>query len=345
MRRKNFAAFPVLCGLILSLASCGFLGEIFATEFGGDIDVATVTKAGTYNVTAGFYVNDVWTIEAGSTFIMAPDTWIDVSSTGKIVAVGTSSKPITFRSSNSVPAEGDWYGIEDDGNGSSYAYCAISHAGTGLDIDGSLASVTSCAFSDNTVGLDLHDALSMSALSSNVFSSNLDPLIVNGKYDLDDTNTFTGNTHQYVTLDSGTIATARSWGLVKVPLFVESGFYVEEVLTIAPGVRLSMGPDAWIDVASSGCLEAVGTEAAPISLTSSKPTPAAGDWYGITVDGNGCNLTWCVVKHADTGLDVNHDSLTLAYSTIADNTLDIDYRDTTSWAIAVTNTYDTYEAP
>ncbi len=341
MRRTNLATLVVSFGLTLSLVSCGFLGELFAKDFGGTIDAPTTTKAGTYNVTAGFYVNDVWTIEAGSTFIMAPDTWIDVSSTGKIVAVGTSSKPITFRSSNSVPAEGDWYGIEDDGNGSSYAYCAISHAGTGLDIDGSLASVKNCSFSDNTAGLNLYDAPSMTALSANAFESNVDPLIVNGKYDLDDSNTFTGNTHQYVTVNSGNIQAARSWGLLKVPLFIEAGFYIESVLTITPGVRLSMGPDSWLEVSSGGSLKAIGTEAAQISFTSSKPTPAAGDWYGITVDGNGCNLTWCVVKHADTGVNLEVASFTLEHSTLSDSTTDLDYSGAGSWTPSGTNTITT----
>ncbi|HRW23041.1 MAG TPA: hypothetical protein P5298_01360 [Spirochaetia bacterium] len=338
MRRNTFAALLVLCGLILSLASCGFLGELFATEFRGDIDVATVTKAGTYNVTAGFYVNDVWTIEAGSTFIMDPDTWIDVSSSGKIVAVGTSSKPIVFKSSKSVPARGDWNGVSDDGNGSSYVYCIFSDADTGLDINGSLARVENCTFRNDTEGLDLYDAPSMGSLSSNQFESNVDPLIVCGKYDLDDTNTFRDNTHQYVTLDSGTVTATRSWGVLSVPLYIDAGFRVEAILTIAAGTTLSMGPDTWIDVESSGSLRAVGTEAAPISFVSSKSTPAAGDWYGVTVDGNGSNLTWCTVSHAGTGVDLNSSSFTLEHSTLTGSATDLDYNDAGAWTLSGTNT-------
>lgn len=340
MRRTNLATLVVSFGLTLSLVSCGFLGELFAKDFGGTIDAPTTTKAGTYTVTEGFYVNDVWTIEAGSTFIMDPDAWIEVSATGKIVAVGTSSKPIVFKSSKSVPARGDWNGVSDDGNGSSYVYCIFSDADTGLDINGSLARVENCTFRNDTEGLDLYDAPSMGSLSSNQFDANVDPLIVNGKYDLDDTNTFRDNTHQYVTLDSGTVTATRSWGVLSVPLYIDAGFRVEAILTIAAGTTLSMGPDTWIDVESSGSLKAVGTEAAPIRFTSSKPTPAAGDWYGITIDGNGCVLDYCVVRHADTGITINSADFNLTNSTLESNTVNYDSSGASGWTAGTGNTFN-----
>jgi len=340
MRRNTFAALLVLRGLILSLASCGFLGELFATEFGGDIDVATVTKAGTYNVTAGFYVNDVWTIEAGSTFIMAPDAWIDVSSTGKIVAVGSSSKPITFKSSKSVPAKGDWYGIDDDGNGSRYEYCVISHADCGIDLGGSAASVKNSTFSANTVGLDFHTASSVSALSSNAFTGNTDPMIINGIIDLDDSNAFTSNTHQYVTCSEGGITADRSWALVQVPVYAQFGMTIEATLTLAPGMTVTVGADRGIDVATDGTLIAEGTADAHISFVSGIATPVAGDWYGIAIDGNGCVMDYCVVRHAGTGITINSADFILTNSTLESNTESYDASGASGWTPGVGNTIE-----
>lgn len=63
---------------------------------------------------------------------------------------------------------------------------------------------------------------------------------------------------------------------------------VEALLTIEPGVELQFGADGGLHVdygsyagVASAALVAVGTPDAPIVFTSSSPTPAPGDWYGV----------------------------------------------------------------
>jgi hypothetical protein len=63
-------------------------------------------------------------------------------------------------------------------------------------------------------------------------------------------------------------------------------------LTIEPGVTVKMHPSTAFKVEhftgefpASGALVAVGTEAEPIVFTSSAPTPAPGDWVGLTFGG------------------------------------------------------------
>ena len=210
MKINKIVALGLVLAMVFGLTGCEFIGRLFAVEFGGDITSDTTTKAGIYTVTSGFTVSAKWTIEPGTTFIMDPDTDINVDESGLIIALGTAAKPITFTSSKSVPAKGDWYGIDDDGNGSKYVYCVIEHADKGLELDGSLYTVQNSTFNANTLGLDIGDALSMTALSSNIFTSNDDPMLINSNYNIDDTNTFTGNTNQSISHD-GDVNVARTW--------------------------------------------------------------------------------------------------------------------------------------
>ncbi|HOZ71613.1 MAG TPA: hypothetical protein PK179_03765 [Spirochaetales bacterium] len=288
----------------------------------------------------GLTIEAILTLAPGITVTVGADRGIYPSETGKILAVGTSDAIITFKSSNSVPAKGDWYGIDDDGNGSRYEYCVISHADCGIDLGGSAASVKNSTFSANTVGLDFHTASSVSALSSNAFTGNTDPMIINGVIDLDDSNAFTSNTHQYVTCSEGGITADRSWALVQVPVYAQFGMTIEATLTLAPGVTVTVGADRGIDVATDGTLIADGTADAHISFVSGIATPVAGDWYGIAIDGNGCVMDYCVVRHAGTGITINSADFILTNSTLESNTESYDASGASGWTPGVGNTIE-----
>ena len=64
-------------------------------------------------------------------------------------------------------------------------------------------------------------------------------------------------------------------------------------LTIEPGVMIKFMPGATLRIepasgtlAARGALIAVGTQAAPIVMTSIATTPAAGDWFGVWFGGD-----------------------------------------------------------
>jgi hypothetical protein len=85
-------------------------------------------------------------------------------------------------------------------------------------------------------------------------------------------------------------------------LSVSEGIQIEEggTLTIEPGVKLSFGPEGYLWV-NHGRLAAKGTKEAPITLTSTSKTPAAGDWAGVGFDAStqaGTALDWVVLEHA-----------------------------------------------
>ncbi len=338
MHRNNLFYVLACVTLLIGFVSCD-PSDIPGESLGTSIIEDTTTAAGTYTINGNLTVDAVWTIEPGTIINIAPDCGIDVSSTGRIVAVGTSDSTITFRSGNTVPAKGDWYGIADEGNGSRYEYCVISHADTGLYLDGSAVSVKNTAFSANTVGLDFHSASSLAALSSNSFTGNIDPLIINGTIDLDDTNAFTSNTHQYVTCSEGAVQADRSWALVQIPIYAQYGMSIASTLTLAPGVVITVGSDRDIDLSDTGKIVAVGRSDAKITFKSGKSVPAKGDWYGIADEGNGSRYEYCVISHADTGLYLDGSAVSVKNTTFSANTVGLDFHLVSSLTALSSNSF------
>lgn len=75
------------------------------------------------------------------------------------------------------------------------------------------------------------------------------------------------------------------------------------ILAIEPGTTLAMLPGYRLDVdaAAGGSLVAIGTAAAPITMTSAATTPAAGDWVGLVFRGvpnAGTAIDHAVIEHA-----------------------------------------------
>jgi|GEM_PF-2134869 len=345
MNSRKFGSLYIALAVSLCLLGCG--GDVSPVSpaspvLGQEIAVATTTSAGTYTVPSGFYVSATWTVEPGTTFIMEPGSWIDVTAGGRIIARGTSDKPITFTSSKPVKAKGDWFGVDDAGNGSVYEYCSFEYAATGLGLSGSLAEVSHCRFEGNTDGLDSSRAASMGAFGSNAFVGNTEPLTVNGAFDVDDSNSFASNTNQRARFAGHSVDRALSLSLVKVPVFVDNYIRVYATMALSPGVVVSMAPEGWISVEASGRLTAIGTSAAPVRFVSSKPVPAPGDWFGIEVAGNASEFRYCEIGYADCGIEIFAEcaSLALENSRIHHNTVGVDDKTAALVTDAGTNTYE-----
>ena len=77
MKINKIVALGLVLAMVFGLTGCEFIGRLFAVEFGGDINVATTTKAGIYTVTSAFTVSAKFDIEPGTTFIMDQDNDIN----------------------------------------------------------------------------------------------------------------------------------------------------------------------------------------------------------------------------------------------------------------------------
>ncbi len=80
---------------------------------------------------------------------------------------------------------------------------------------------------------------------------------------------------------------STTWTAASGPYLLDGGVTVlaGSTLTIEPGTKVEMGPNAYLSV--QGTLLAQGTDAAPIIFTSALAYPRPGDWQYIRFDGSG----------------------------------------------------------
>jgi len=346
---KLFAAAALTIGL-LALTSCDPITDLIGgdtttgTELSGVIATDKTLKAGSYTVTADLYVDADLTIEAGTTLYFQSSCGMKVRSEGTITAVGTKDKNITFTSAKTVKAAGDWDGIGVNSNSGTFTYCVFSYAANALTLNGTNESVTLCTFSNNTIGLDADDSDTVATIANNAFTANGTPLLVNGKYDLGNTNTFTDNTSQYVS-HYGNIASARSWTLTSVPIRITSDLYVDAAFTLGAGVTLAFDSDCALYVRADGSITAKGTATEPITFTSSKTTKAADDWSGIIVSCNSGAFEYCDIRYAETGLTLVGTNLSVKNCTLANNTIGVDAENSDTVATIQDNAFTSNGTP
>jgi hypothetical protein len=257
------------------------------------------------------------TIEPGVTIQVKSGAGILVETTGSLVAVGTSSKEIIFKSEEDVA--GVWKGIYIKSNNvlNELNYCRISNGGS-ASFDGNttkLANVrvalnAKLKIQNSTIsksakdgllvdGLD-SDALNpITAFANNTFTGNLNyPISALGSIGnvLDGTgSTYTGNTYNKVLLRGGRLYGAHTWKKMNVPYLIQSivsvGYYTDNGnLTIEPGVTVQFAGDAGLctgDYSTGSWLKANGTSANRITFTGE--TAAPGAWKGIAFQSNSSN--------------------------------------------------------
>ncbi len=315
MKRVNWSRAAGMLLVLILISGCEVPGlPDQGTDDDGplsaDITSATILEKGVYTLKNSVYVEAELTIPPGTSLRFGDGVWLDVTTSGglgKITALGTAEEPIIFTSSRSTTSAGDWQGIFVHNNGSRFEYCEFRYADTALTVSGNSVSVSHCTFASNMTGVRAHETTSGFVLSGNAFTANKDPLLFNASFDLDNSNTFSGNINQRIEFNGADITTARTWEETEVPIFAASSFYVEAPLTLTPGLTLAMGSDVWIDVTenTTGAILAIGTDTAAITFTSITSTPVAGDWQGIYLNKNGCQFQYCVFEYADTALTTN----------------------------------------
>ena len=122
------------------------------------------------------------------------------------------------------------------------------------------------------------------------------------------------------------------------------------ILTVKEGVTFKWDEDdngsggsdtAENELIVAGKLRINGTFAKPVTLTSSKTSPAEGDWTGVVVDANAAaKINYAMIKYAEDGVRSVYtaDSTTVSNSTFLNNQLDdITVAGDNSHAVSITN--------
>ena len=254
-----------------------------------------------YVVTSSVTVNNnaTLTIEPGVQVRFNVNTGLTIGSgtAGILKAQGTTTAPITFTSNSATPAPGQWNGIAFTLTtaASILDRCVIEYGGAGINdtnvrVNSSTPTIQNCTIrSSDGHGIFVTGANVRPILLGNAVTAN-------GRYPLRlqidafptsfSGNTFTANGLQLIELFGGSVTANTTMPHPGIPYAVTSSVSVfnNATLTTAPGAQLRFNANTGLTLGAgtAGILNARGTSAQPITLTSNSATPAPGQWNGIT---------------------------------------------------------------
>ena len=242
-----------------------------------------------------------------------------------LIANGTAENPIVFTSASNTPSPGDWDAIlfYDGAINSNLNYCEFEYGGDDyynamVYMKEAEVGITNCKFMNSKTGaiLALQEA-SFSSFGGNYFGENGSfaiSIFPNYAHTIIGENDFTDMGILIANDDDLDIKGEYTWTNQNIPYTIEGGLRIgAEVpgvqLTIEPGTVIKFYEGANFQIAywgnHYGSLIANGTTEEPITFTSAKPAPTAGDWDGFFFyeGSSNCIINNCFINYAgDTGV-------------------------------------------
>jgi hypothetical protein len=257
-------------------------------------------EAAIYEVPTGISISGgTLTIDPCAVIKMPGGATMTVRDGGAIKAVGTATLPIRFTSAKASAAPGDWNGIElyqGSSNDNEIAYAIVEYAGSdtygAIWVDGG-ATVTihhSTVQSSDGVGVYADNGASLPGFTANTLRDNGKGAVHVGANGVDQLGegTYTPNGVDAIVVYQENIDHDATWLAHDAPYVAEGGFTASAesgsaLVVLAAGVTLKVGPSSNISIRNNAGLELAGTAAEPVTITSSKPAPEAGDWGEIDI--------------------------------------------------------------
>ncbi|WP_430613945.1 hypothetical protein [Flavobacterium sp. JP2137] len=244
-------------------------------------------------------------VEPGVVIEFEQDAGIDIYSTSgqaSFAAIGTSDKPVILRGAKKE--KGYWRGIMYNSHSPQniLEHTRVADAGgKQFNSNGDMGavhlyakaqlSIKNCEITNSkTYGLNAVYKGSDLSLEHTRFKNNDIPVILAPEYlnAITNSNDYSGNTKDYVVVESGSFAIETSWQKINVPYQIlnksaygySGGIDVKNILTIEPGVVLEFDAGTKLKlVENSGAIKAVGTAQAPIVFTAINKVKNG--WIGI----------------------------------------------------------------
>ncbi len=244
------------------------------------------------------------TVEDGVELLFDPQTGLSVEN-GTLAVDGTSSG-VTFGSSESQPALGDWTGLQvgEDGSAELEGLTLVhaGFAGAGIRSQGAL-EMSDCSLSEIDASCVSVSGGSFTATGNTLeyctgYPVELPADLVDG---LDGSNSLSGNGTSLVLVEGGTVSTDLSWGPADVEWMVSEDIEVGSgaLLTIEEGTFINFdGAALRVGTSSSGGLAIEGGSSSPVILNGDPLNPSAGDWVGIEL-GPSCDTTSTALEWVD----------------------------------------------
>lgn len=276
---------------------------------------APETWNGFHHVSTGLTVNAALTLAPCAVVKFDTNAYIVVNNNGSLKALGTATNPVVFSSDKTVPKKGDWAGIDiqqDASNDSELKNVIIEYAGDGygygrgaLQLDGEAAAsfenVTVRHTGDNYCAIGLQTNSEPAAFDGIRIEDSKSGLCI-GSDVIGSIGSLTSDVP--ISVDTQTITSPGIWQSFGVPYRFDGSLSVNAKLTLAAGVTIQMPANTYVSVDNGGSLITQGTTDAPVTFTSAKDSPGAGDWDAISFGANSSNdnmLTNTVVQYGGSG--------------------------------------------
>lgn len=279
----------------------------------------TAWPAAIYQLDSSLYISGGTLSVAPCSVIKVPNSaTIEVSDNGAINMVGTPQQPITITSGKPIPAVGDWAQIEIDDSsnnlGNIMENVIVEYGGANaygsiwIDSGASLAMTNSTVRHSGDVGISMENDAHLRDFTGNSLINNAKGPVSLDANSVDDLGggIYAGNTVEGIIIRGGTVSHDATWLNHDVPYVTTSSFSISTDsgsahLTIMEGTTLKMSESSNIDVGQYGGLSLAGTATSPVTITSVKDIPAAGDWGQIEIDDASVDannvFTYAVIEH------------------------------------------------
>ena len=232
--------------------------------------------------------------------IMDSNSRISVSDGGSIKVNGTVDNIVEFVSAKTIPAAGDWKGIEIQdtaSSGSSFQFVSFFHGG-GDDYgviwtEGEAeVAIDNCIFNNiQNYGIVFENGSVITSFTGNQFNDiGTYPVYVGANAVPALSPIVTDDSADRIMVRAEDIDDEGTWKNLSIGYEIDY-LYIHKPVTIEAGNTLFMRDNSHVDLADGGSIIAVGTELAPIVFTSAKEGPGAGDWKQITVHDTASNDT------------------------------------------------------
>lgn len=288
---------------------CPDTSTINPVEHNGTID-APETWMGLHHIASGLTINAAVTLAPCTVVKLDTNGYIIVNNNGSIKALGTSTNPVVFTSDKTAPKKGDWGGIDiqrDASNDSEFKNVIIEYAGsnyfyaTGLQLNAqasaSFENVTVRNNADGDCAINLQSTSEPTAFDNVRIETSTKGLCV-GSDVVGSIGSFTSTVP--INVDTTAVSNDATWQDFGVPYLMDGTLTVNAKLTLAAGVTIELPANGNVNVDNMGSLVTLGTTDKPVTFTSAKSKPLAGDWgyvYFGPNAGNETQLTNTVIQY------------------------------------------------
>ncbi len=247
---------------------------------------------GTHILEGSLYIKSLVTIDPCTKILIKPSAKIDIFDSGSIKSIGTKECPVIFTSYKPSPEKGDWKGIniyKTSSNDNAFDYTVISYGGESeygmLWIeDGASVKIDNTTFDNSSsYGVYFEGGAKIESFTGNKFTNlEQNPIrIMAGEVGLLSAIETSNNKENTIKIDGGEVTTSADWKNISIPYKVSHIIDIKAPVEVEGGTTLLIDPEIKIDVSDGGSFKLTGSTDKQISIKSSKPSPAAGDWKGI----------------------------------------------------------------